>query len=103
MYLDYNESSRTANLHLLKGSKRLSINLNQLTAFRDIRYACEQKWKMNFSKFRLFTSDGIELFDEDLYFLKNNVKLYASRGEDFDANIVYAEYNLTNIMLVTKY
>lgn len=40
----------------------------------------KEKWKKKIKRFRLFTSDGVELFEDDLQFLKPGRVFYVSRG-----------------------
>ena len=40
----------------------------------------KEKWKKKIKRFRLFTSDGVELFQDDLQFLKSGRIFYVSRG-----------------------
>ena len=41
---------------------------------------------------RLFNSNGMELFEQDMAFLKDKEVLYVSMGEDFDINSYHTEY-----------
>jgi serine/threonine protein kinase len=41
---------------------------------------------------RLFKNDGVELFEEDLKYLKDNDVLYVSQGEDFNQENVINEF-----------
>jgi len=38
----------------------------------------------NISRLRLFNEQGVEIFEEDINFLKNESVLYVSIGEEFD-------------------
>lgn len=44
------------------------------------------------NKLRIFNHEGLEVYEEDLQFLKNNETLYVSRGEDFKIETYYSEY-----------
>ena len=47
---------------------------------------------------RIFGVDAVELFDEDLLFLKDGNRLYLSRGEDFDSNRNFGEYEIIRVL-----
>ena len=49
----------------------------------------------NVKKLRLFKEGGIELFQDDLEYLKNNEPIFVSKGEDFDDNTQLQEYEVT--------
>lgn len=49
-------------------------------------------------RLRLFNSDGVEMFEEDLMFLKDKTTLYASCGEDFDSASLFSEYKKIRIL-----
>lgn len=50
------------------------------------------------NKYRLFNSEGLEIYPEDLQFLKDKETLYVSRGEDFKTNTYYSEYKILEII-----
>ncbi len=59
--------------------------------------------KMNFSfsemkKLRLFNSEGLEIYDEDVIFLQNKDILYISLGQDFKVNTYYSEYQMVKVL-----
>ena len=70
------------------------MNVDQNTKFSDIRRFLEKKFERNFTKLRLFTIEGVEIMEDELEFVKNNTTLYASRGENFDANTSFSEYEI---------
>ena len=45
-------------------------------------------------RFRLFNSNGMELFQPDIQFLKDKEVVYLSQGEDFDVKSYYSEYEI---------
>lgn len=49
-------------------------------------------------KMRLFNSEGLEIYENDLAFLKNEDILYVSKGEDFKFETYYSEYKLEKII-----
>ncbi|KAM3131244.1 hypothetical protein pb186bvf_016702 [Paramecium bursaria] len=89
--LDIQKTIQLTNLSDLN-SKTFMFNINRHTTLREIRKICEYKWKKHFRTFRMFTQEGVEIFLEDLYYLRDKQKLYI--GEDFDANVIYSEYQI---------
>ena len=53
-------------------------------------------------KLRLFNQEGMEMFNDDLKFLKNKEVLYVSKGEDFNVNTYYSEYKILKILKTLK-
>ena len=55
----------------------------------------KMKFKLTeIANFRLFNSEGLEIYQEDLPFLKNQETLYVSQGEDFKIKTYYSEYKI---------
>ena len=50
------------------------------------------------SNLRLFNFEGLEIYEEDIPFLKNKETLYVSKGEDFKINTYYSEYKISKIL-----
>jgi MAP/microtubule affinity-regulating kinase len=50
----------------------------------------------NIKKIRLFKEGGIELFQDDLDYLKNNENIFVSKGENFDDQTQLLEYEVMN-------
>lgn len=48
----------------------------------------------NIKRLRLFKEGGIELFQDDLEYLKDNDSLFVSKGEDFDDQTQFMEYQV---------
>lgn len=48
--------------------------------------------------FRLFNKEGVEIFENDLQFLRNNYILLASAGEDYDSSTGFAEYEMIKVI-----
>ena len=48
----------------------------------------------NIKRIRLFKQGGIEIFQDDLEYLKNNETIFVSKGEDFDDKTQLMEYDL---------
>ncbi len=58
---------------------------------------------MNFSysdmkKLRLFNSDGLEIYEDDVRFLQSKDILYISLGSDFKVNTYYSEYQMIRVL-----
>lgn len=47
---------------------------------------------------RLFNNEGLEIYEEDIQFLKDKNVLYISKGEDFNFNTFYSEYNISKVL-----
>ena len=48
----------------------------------------------NCKTLRLFTEKGVEIYENDLEFIKNGANLYASKGEEFDQHSCFSEYEI---------
>ena len=48
--------------------------------------------------FWIFNFEGLELYDKDIFFLKNKETLYFSRGENFKIETYYSEYKILEIL-----
>jgi MAP/microtubule affinity-regulating kinase len=46
----------------------------------------------------LFTPEGVEMFREDLKFLKNDTLLYVSDGTDFDQSSSFSVYEIVKFL-----
>jgi len=54
-------------------------------SMKEIMKAVADKWDMrNISNFRIFTNEGVEIFEDDLKYLSASSQLYISKGEEFD-------------------
>lgn len=51
-------------------------------------------WGTRIKNIRIYGIDSIELFDEDLPYLKNADRIYISKGEDFDSNRNFGQYQI---------
>ena len=52
----------------------------------------------NVKQLRLFTSDGVEIFEEDLEYIKNGAILFVSIGEEFDSASSFGEYKKIKVI-----
>lgn len=51
-------------------------------------------WGTRIKNIRIYGIDSIQLFDEDLPYLKNADRIYISKGEDFDSNRNFGQYQI---------
>lgn len=49
-------------------------------------------WPNRLKNIRIYGGDAVELFDQDLLYIKNGDKIFVSKGEDFDSNKNFGEY-----------
>lgn len=62
---------------------------------KEIMKAVADKWDMrNISNFRIFTNEGVEIFEDDLKYLSASSQLYISKGEEFDQMSQFSEYEI---------
>ena len=47
---------------------------------------------------RIFKLGGIEIFDEDIQYIKNNEILYISEGEEFDESSNFIIYKILRVL-----
>jgi MAP/microtubule affinity-regulating kinase len=45
-------------------------------------------------RIRLFNNEGVEIFEEDLKFVKHNVCLFVSLGEEFDSQSSLSDFEI---------
>ena len=79
------------------GNSSLSatIKISHNLKFSDLKRVLEEKLEIKNSKLlRLFTDKGVEIYEDDLEFLKNGTGLYASKGEEFDQHSCFSEYEI---------
>lgn len=79
------------------GNSSLSatIKLSHNIKFSDLRRVLEEKLDFkNYKTLRLFTEKGVEIYEDDLEYLKSDTTLYASKGEEFDQNSCFSEYEI---------
>ncbi|EGR33275.1 protein kinase domain protein [Ichthyophthirius multifiliis] len=75
------------------------LSIQKGLTFQIILTQLEQKSEMkNMRNLRLFNAEGVELTDDDLQYVKDKAVLYASKGEDFDSNSTFSEYNLVKVL-----
>ena len=86
-------------IHLFRNGRperKLSINIIKNTSFYDFTNLIIEKMGLkNVKKLRLFKEGGIELFQDDLEYLKNNEPIFVSKGEDFDDHTQLQEYEVS--------
>lgn len=107
--------SELTGLHLAKPDTKIFVKLNGNSTV-ETEYVCRAYSKNNMGgllehvakKFnfkpndipnlRFFNNEGLEIYEEDLQFLKDKNVLYVSRGEDFNFNTFYSEYNISKVL-----
>jgi serine/threonine protein kinase len=72
------------------------MKLNTTTRFIEIRKTLDSRLEKGFNTLRLFTNEGVEIMEDDIEFIKDGATLYASQGEDFDANSTFSEYEIVS-------
>ena len=50
------------------------------------------------TNFRLFNSEGVEIFDNDIQYIKNQAILFMSNGAPFDEMSCFRQYQILNIL-----
>lgn len=58
----------------------LLMKISQNLHMNDIEDLIKDKWKKKIKRFRLFSAEGVELFEDDVPFLKPGRTFYVSRG-----------------------
>lgn len=67
--------------------------------FSNLSKDIEDKLNLNnIKKFRLFTNQGVEIFEDDMDFIKEGSALYVSKGEDFNQNSCFSEYEIAKTL-----
>ncbi len=105
-YGDEEDDFANANKHIKifkngaeNSKKYVTITLRYDLKMSDILSILEDKINFgNVTKLRIFTPEGVEIFEEDLPYVKNHAILFASKGEDFDAKTSFAEYKKTKVL-----
>ncbi|CAD8096001.1 unnamed protein product [Paramecium sonneborni] len=64
----------------------------------DIKMKAENYYQMKIQQLRLFTQQGIEIFQEDLPYIKEGTLLYISDSNDFDAYSQISVYQIVKVL-----
>lgn len=81
--IDQITSTQKQIILILNGDPSVSfpININHTTSFKEIEnLSIHQFHFRKCKKIRIFTCKGVEIFPDDLQFIKNGSSLYISRG-----------------------
>ncbi|EGR27938.1 protein kinase domain protein [Ichthyophthirius multifiliis] len=79
--------------------KPCDVKIQKNYNLQSIAQILDQKSEMkNFKCLRLFNNEGVEIFNDDIQYLKDKSVLYASNGEEFDANSTFSEYDLIKVI-----
>lgn len=54
------------------------LKLTSTTRFSDIRKTLDSRLDKGFNQLRLFNNEGVEIMEDDIEFIKDGAKLYAS-------------------------
>ncbi|CAD8197203.1 unnamed protein product [Paramecium pentaurelia] len=75
----------------------LRIIINKLTTFAEINKVIKIAWKISPSFLRIFLSNGSEIFEEDLYLIRQGSKLYATLdGSELGLNVLFLNYSIND-------
>ncbi len=93
LYIKLNGNSTIGCKINLKGYKKIKLHkmLEEIASKLNIK-------TNDINKLRLFNFQGLEIYKEDLNFIKNGETLYISRGEDFKIDTYYSEYKIAQIL-----
>ncbi|CAD8106440.1 unnamed protein product [Paramecium primaurelia] len=97
LYDNYFEENRKQKLLLtLNGDLNSAIITMEysLISMKDIKKKAEHFYSIELDRLRLFTQQGVEIFEEDLMFLKDGTLLYVSDSRDFDAYSQFSVYQI---------
>lgn len=64
----------------------------------DIANALSNRFHFDSRTIRIFNREGVEFDREDLSYVKNSETLYISRGEEFDVNSCFSEYDIERLL-----
>lgn len=78
---------------VLRSNERLSFNSILETLNSKLGFHLN-----DISKLRLFNIEGMELYEEDLRFLKEGEVVYVSKGDDFNFQTYYSEYSIVRLL-----
>lgn len=62
-------------------SRFIKMKISNNHKLIDIIQFLEEKWETRYRKIRLFTSQGVEIFQDDIIYMKNGSELYVSKGK----------------------
>lgn len=80
-------------------SRLVSLTLKPGTTFQQLREDIVHKLKLKDNgTFHLYTSEGIELYDDYIPLIRDEDRLFASLGEKFDQSTTLAEYKEISVL-----
>ncbi|CAD8116798.1 unnamed protein product [Paramecium sonneborni] len=75
----------------------LRIIINKQTTYSEINKVIKIAWKISPTFLRIFLSNGSEIFEEDLYLIRQGSKLYATLdGSDLGFNVLFLNYSIND-------
>lgn len=86
-------------------SQLITVKLTSNIKFNDLQRALEEKIDFrNCKKLRLFTEKGVEIYQDDLEFLKDGTHLYASKGKkNKKRDVNNKKNNIFMFSLISRY
>lgn len=95
---DSEEYPRSKEIYLMQNGQpdqTFKLKFHKPLTKMDLLNTIEQYWpEKNYKAIRVFSCDAVEYFDDDLFYLKNGDRLFISKGEDFDSNRNFGEYQI---------
>jgi len=88
------DHEKTIQVHK-NGHPTISFDLKVKKSYKPdevVRQMIDNLGLTNIQKFRLFTIEGVEIYPEELEYMKDGDSLFASSGADFDKNSTLTEY-----------
>ena len=82
---------------ILNGRSDLTLEFKYLPplSVSEIYNRVEGHWLLKVKRLRIFNCEGVEFYTDDLRYLKDSERIYVSlKGEDFDVNSSYGEYQV---------
>jgi|JI6StandDraft_1071083.scaffolds.fasta_scaffold04114_2 hypothetical protein len=78
--------------------KSVSLTFKHQLKLNDISVALSNRFHFDSRTIRIFNREGVELDMEDLAYVKHQETLYISRGEEFDVNSCFSEYEVVRLL-----
>lgn len=78
--------------------KSVSVIVKHHLKLADITHAITSRFHFDSRNLRIFNREGVEFDREDLSYVKHQDTLYVSRGEEFDVNSCFSEYETVRLL-----
>lgn len=77
----------------------MEVKISKDLRFADIAKLMAEKLDFRTNKgLRLFSLDGVEVMEDDLFYLKDDTRLFATKGEDFDPYSSFCDYEIKEML-----